>query len=73
MKKRIVCALMAALMIVLLLPIQAFAVTNIKGAYVGKSFGMEIDTVYGAQKFSRSGNLPEGMKLEAKIKENEKR
>ena len=64
MNKRIFCALLAALMIVLMLPVQAFAATEeIKGAYVGQKFESVIGTVLGAKTFSKSGDIPEGLKV----------
>ena len=64
MKKRIFSAFLAVLMIVLLVPVQAFAASKeIKGAYVDMNYETVIDTVVGATKFSKSGNIPEGMKL----------
>ncbi len=63
MKKRILCAFIAVLMIVLILPVQAFAASNIKGAYVNKNFETTIDSVVGAKMFSKSGSIPDGMKL----------
>ncbi len=64
MKKRIFSVLLAVLMVVLLLPVQAFAATEeIKGAYVGKNFDSVIGSAVGATKFSKSGNVPEGLKL----------
>ena len=64
MKKRIFSALLAVLMVVLLLPVQAFAATEeIKGAYVGQNFETVIGTALGAKNFSKSGNIPEGLKL----------
>ena len=63
MKKRIFSAFLAVLMVVLLLPVQAFAAETIKGAFVNQPFGTLIETVVGAKKFSKSGNIPEGLKL----------
>ena len=64
MKKRIFSALLAVLMVVLLLPVQAFAATEeIKGAYVGQNFETGIGTALGAKSFSKSGNVPDGLKL----------
>ena len=63
MKKRIFCAFLAAMMIFMILPIQALAASNIKGAYVNQNFETVIDTVVGATKFARGGNIPDGMKL----------
>ena len=64
MKKRIFSALLAVLMVVLLLPVQAFAATEeIKGAYVGQNFESVIGTAVGAKSFSKSGSIPEGLKL----------
>lgn len=64
MKKRIFSAFLAVLMIVLLMPINAFAATEeIKGAYVGQKFETVIDTVLGAKSFSKSGTIPDGLKL----------
>ena len=64
MKKRIFSALLAVLMVVLLLPVQAFAATEeIKGAYVGQNFETGIGTALGAKSFSKSGNIPDGLKL----------
>ena len=54
---------MAVLMVVLLLPVQAFAATEeIKGAYVGQKFEHVIGNVVGAKTFSKSGDIPEGLK-----------
>ena len=64
MKKRIFSALLAVLMVVLLLPVQAFAATEvIKGAYVDQNFGTVIGSAVGAKSFSKSGNIPDGLKL----------
>ncbi|MBR3611482.1 MAG: bacterial Ig-like domain-containing protein [Oscillospiraceae bacterium] len=63
MKKRIVCAFIAVLMIILILPIQAFAAENIKGAYVNQNFESTIDTVLGATRYSVGGNVPAGLKV----------
>ncbi len=63
MKKRIFSAFLAVLMIVLLVPVQAMAATEIKGAYVGLKYDSVIETVLGAKTFSKSGNIPEGLKL----------
>ena len=61
MKKRIVCMLLAAVMLLALLPLEAFAVTSIKGAYVGQSFGLVIDVVNNATSYSISGEIPDGL------------
>ena len=51
-------------MIVLMLPVQAFAATEeIKGAYVDQNFETVIGSAVGAKSFSKSGNVPEGLKL----------
>ncbi len=63
MKKRVVCAFIAVLMIVLMLPVQALAAGTIKGAYVGKNFETTIDTIIGAKMYSKSGSIPDGLKL----------
>ena len=64
MKKRIFSVLLAVLMVALLLPVQAFAETKeYKGAYVGQEYEMVIGNVVGAKTYSKSGNIPEGMKL----------
>lgn len=64
MKKRIFSLFLAVVMVALLLPVQAFAAPKeIKGAYVNQNFETVIDTVVGATTYSKSGNLPEGMKL----------
>lgn len=63
MKKRIFSAFLAVLMIVLLVPVQAFAATELKGAYVDLKYDSVIETVLGAKTFSKSGNIPEGLKL----------
>lgn len=64
MKKRILSAFIAVLMVVLLLPVQAFAATEeIKGGYVNQGFETVIGTVVGAKTFSKSGNIPDGLKL----------
>lgn len=63
MKKRIVCAFIAVLMLVLMLPVQAFAAETIKGAYVGQNFETTIDTVLGAKMYSKSGSIPDGLKV----------
>ena len=61
MKKRIVCMLLAAVMLFALLPVEAFAVTSIKGAYVGQNFGLVIDVVNNATSYSISGEIPDGL------------
>lgn len=67
MKKRIFSVLLAVLMVVLMLPVQAFAATEeIKGAYVGTNFETAIGSALGATKFSKSGNIPEGLKISGK-------
>ena len=64
MKKRIFSALLAVLMVVLILPVQAFAATEeIKGAFVGQNFETAIGDALGAKSFSKSGNIPDGLKL----------
>lgn len=64
MKKRIFSAFLAVLMVVLLLPVQALAATEeIKGAYVNQNFETVIGTALGAKTFSKSGNVPDGLKL----------
>ncbi len=64
MKKRIFSALLAVLMVVLILPVQAFAATQeIKGAFVGQNFETVIGTAVGAKSFAKSGNVPEGLKI----------
>lgn len=65
MKKRIFCMLLATLMIVLLLPIEAFAATAIKGAFVGTPFSQDIGTVVGSTRYSRSGSVPDGLTVSA--------
>lgn len=61
MKKRIICMLLAVVMAVTLMPVEAFAVTSIKGAYVGQSFGLVIDVVNNATSYSISGEIPDGL------------
>lgn len=61
MKKRIICMLLAALMVITILPVEALAVTSIKGAYVGQKFGLVIDVVNNATSYSISGEIPEGL------------
>ena len=61
MKKRIFCMLFAAVMLVTLLPVEAFAVTSIKGAYVGQNFGLVIDVVNNSTSYSISGEIPDGL------------
>lgn len=64
MKKRIFSALLAIMMVVLILPVQAFGAAEvIKGAYVNQKFETVIDTVLGAKTFTKSGDIPEGLKL----------
>ena len=64
MKKRIFSALLAVLMVVLILPVQAFAATEeIKGAYVDQNFETVIGSAVGAKSFSKSGSIPDGLKL----------
>ncbi len=64
MKKRILSVLIAVLMIVLMLPVQAFAAPKeIKGAYEDQAFEMVIDNVVGAKTYSKSGSIPDGMSL----------
>ena len=64
MKKRIICALVAVLMIVIMLPIEAFATTTIKGLYVDLKFERNIEQVTGASSYKLNGTLPDGCKLE---------
>lgn len=67
MKKRIFSIFLAVLMIVLMLPVQAFAAPQeIKGAYVDQNFETVIGTALGAKTFSKSGNIPEGLKISGK-------
>ena len=61
MKKRIICMLLAALMVITILPVEALAVTSIKGAYVGQKFGLVIDVVNNATSYSISGEIPVGL------------
>ena len=61
MKKRIICMLLAALMVITILPVEALAVTSIKGAYVGQKFGLVIDVVNNATSYSISGEIPDGL------------
>lgn len=61
MKKRIFCMLLAVVMAVVMLPVQAFAVTSIKGAYVGQNFGLVIDVVNNSTSYSISGEIPDGL------------
>ncbi len=61
MKKRIISMLLAAVMLVVLLPVEAFAVTSVKGAYVGQKFGLIIDVVNNATSYSISGEIPAGL------------
>ncbi len=53
--------LLAALMVITILPVEALAVTSIKGAYVGQKFGLVIDVVNNATSYSISGEIPEGL------------
>ena len=53
--------LLAVVMAVALMPVEAFAVTSIKGAYVGQSFGLVIDVVNNATSYSISGEIPDGL------------
>lgn len=62
MKKRIVCLLLAVLMVAVAFPIEAFAVTSIKGAYVGQQFGLVIDVINNSTSYSVEGKLPDGLK-----------
>lgn len=61
MKKRIFCMLLTVVMAVVMLPVQAFAVTSIKGAYVGQNFGLVIDVVNNSTSYSISGEIPDGL------------
>ena len=61
MKKRIFCIFFAVVMAVVMLPVQAFAVTSIKGAYVGQNFGLVIDVVNNSTSYSISGEIPDGL------------
>ena len=61
MKKKIICMLLAALMVITILPVEALAVTSIKGAYVGQKFGLVIDVVNNATSYSISGEIPDGL------------
>ena len=64
MKKRIFSLLIAVVMVFLILPVQSFAApVEVKGAFVDQNFDTVIDTVLGAKTFSRSGDVPEGLKL----------
>ena len=63
MKKRILCAFLAALMIALLLPVEALAATTIKGAYVNLAFQQDIGSAIGADRYSKSGSIPDGLTL----------
>lgn len=63
MKKRIFCAVIAAMLIILMLPIQAFAAETIDEVYVGREFDRVIGTAPNATKFSYSGKIPTGLKL----------
>ena len=53
--------LLAALMVITILPVEALAVTSIKGAYVGQKFGLVIDVVNNATSYSISGEIPVGL------------
>ena len=53
--------LLAVVMAVVMLPVQAFAVTSIKGAYVGQNFGLVIDVVNNSTSYSISGEIPDGL------------
>lgn len=53
--------LLAALMVITILPVEALAVTSIKGAYVGQKFGLVIDVVNNATSYSISGEIPKGL------------
>ena len=53
--------LLAALMVITILPVEALAVTSIKGAYVGQKFGLVIDVVNNATSYSISGEIPNGL------------
>ena len=53
--------LLAALMVITILPVEALAVTSIKGAYVGQKFGLVIDVVNNATYYSISGEIPKGL------------
>lgn len=53
--------LLAALMVITILPVEALAVTSIKGAYVGQKFGLVIDVVNNATSYSISGEIPDGL------------
>lgn len=72
MKKRILCAFLAALMIALLLPVQAFAATTIKGAYVNQAFQQDIGSAIGADRYSKSGSIPDGLTLSGEYKYSDK-
>lgn len=61
MKKKIICMLLAALMVITILPVEALAVTSIKGAYVGQKFGLVIDVVNNSTSYSISGEIPDGL------------
>ncbi|MGN0629649.1 MAG: bacterial Ig-like domain-containing protein [Oscillospiraceae bacterium] len=63
MKKRLFCAVLAAMMIVLMLPIQALAAESIEEVYVGREFDSVIGTAVDATKFSYSGKIPDGLTL----------
>ena len=64
MKKRILSALLAVVMVILILPVQTFAATEeIKGAYVDIAFDSVIANVVGAKTYSKSGSVPDGMSL----------
>ena len=68
MKKRIICGILAAMMIFLLLPMQAFAAQKVSGAYVGRPFENALATIAGAERFSYSGTLPEGLTLRGEMR-----
>ena len=63
MKKRLFCAVLAAMMIILMLPIEALAVETIKEVYVGREFDSVIGTAVNATSFSYSGKVPDGLTL----------
>lgn len=68
MNKKIICGLLAALMIFLLLPMQAFAAEKVVGAYVDRAFENALGTIAGAERFSYSGTLPDGLSLRGEMR-----
>lgn len=64
MKKRIVCMLLAMVMALAIFPIEAFAVTTVQGAYVGRPFEQTIDIVTDATSYGvDTKTLPAGLSV----------